>query len=74
MIARTTKNEMTDTQVKIAGKIAREWPAAKITEYDAGCFCATVEADANAISHMFPSPRYGVVIGNTGKGKSRIDF
>jgi hypothetical protein len=73
-IKRTTANKMTETQLKIAGKIAALWPEAEITEYDAGVFCATVSGDDNFVSHQFPAKHYGVCVGNVAEGKSRIDF
>jgi len=73
-LERATGNEMTATQLKIAGKIAALWPGSAIEEYDAGMFCATVSGDANFVSHQFPAKHYGVCVGNVAEGKSRIDF
>lgn len=73
-IKRTTINEMTENQRKIAGKISALWPESEILEYDAGVFCAVVAGDANFISHTFPAKNYGVCVGEVEKGKSRIDF
>lgn len=74
IIQRTTRNELTATQHMIVGKIAANWPEAKIKEDDAGSFCAIVPGGLSSVSAMFPAKKYGVVIGKLPTGKIKIDF
>jgi hypothetical protein len=74
MIYRTTKNKLTDNQKKITAKIAREWPNATIREHDAGCFKTTVQGGLLAVSQMFPSSLYGVVVMPSPSGGVQIQW